>query len=109
VIHELIILLCRLVDKYDALRPQQTGLMPLTTGYNGAMMAPQQTGMGMNMGMGGQQTGMGMGMGQQQTGMGMGMGMGPQQTGYGMGMPGQNPMYGQQQSGFMGRQGGYGY
>lgn len=78
-------------DKYDALRPQATGLMPLTTGYNGAMM-PQQTGMGMMP----QQTGYNMG------GMGMNMGMG-----------GQNPMYmqqqQQQQNGFMGRQGGYGY
>jgi hypothetical protein len=91
------------IDKYDALRPQATGLMPLTTGYNGAMM-PQQTGMGMMP----QQTGMGMM--SQQTGYNMG-GMGMN-----MGMPGQNSMYmqqpqqqQQQQTGFMGRQGGYGY
>lgn len=79
-------------DKYDALRPQATGLMPLTTGYSGAM--PQQNQMG---------------------------GMMPQQTGYNpmmmmgggagqMGMQGQqNPYMQQQQTGFMGRQGGYGF
>lgn len=65
-------------NKYDALRP-------LTTGYNGSMQQPMQTGMMMQpTGMMGNNMGM---MGMQQTGM---MGMGPQMTGY-------NPYMQQQQ------------